>query len=177
MYTCTICGYKGLEMESYGKDYPSGEVCSCCGFQFGEDDDKGISHDGWRESWIKKDCPFWYIPDCPENWNVEKQLKEIGVVYKKSDVIKNSCPVCEFDGLFEPAYDEEYGYPSDDICPCCGFQFGLHDYPEKIKGIKKWRENWILGGCQWHFKPDKPAEWSPRPQLTNLVNLQYESHQ
>lgn len=171
MHICTICGYKGLKMEPYGKYYPSGEVCSCCGFQFGEDDDKGISHNGWRESWIKKGCPFWYSPDCPENWDVEEQLKEIGVTYKKSNVIKNSCPVCAFNGLFEPAYDEEYGYPSDEICPCCGFQFGLDDYPNKNKGIQKWRENWIRKGSLWYSKSRIQPNWNLTEQLILLAKI------
>ena len=52
---------------------------------------------------------------------------------------KNTCPVCNYDGLFDPPYDEN-GYGSYEICPCCGFQFGLDfssDWtiiPIRIKG-------------------------------------------
>ncbi|MGX7243634.1 hypothetical protein ACWOC1_02160 [Enterococcus quebecensis] len=173
MFKCLICGFNKLEMEPYGTEYPSGEVCSCCGFQFGEDDDKGISHDWWRESWIKKGCPFWYMPDLPEHWDLEEQLKEIGIILEERNEIKNICPVCEFDGLDEPAYNT-LGYGSYDICSCCGFQFGLHDDPQKIKGIKKWRENWIMNGCEWHYKPNKPKNWLSNQQLTSLVNRQYD---
>ena len=42
---------------------------------------------------------------------------------------QNICPVCNYDGLFDPPYDEN-GYGSYEICPCCGFQFGLDDYPD-----------------------------------------------
>ncbi len=37
--------------------------------------------------------------------------------------MKNICPVCKFDGLLNPAYDNR-GVGSDEVCPCCGFQFG-----------------------------------------------------
>ncbi|MET3562640.1 hypothetical protein ABID30_001728 [Enterococcus rotai] len=157
-------------MESYGKEYPSCEICSCCGFQFGIDDDKGISHDLWRETWIKKDCSFWYTPDRPIAWDVEKQLKSIGIMYKKKDANKNICPVCKYDGLDEPAYNS-LGYGSYDICQGCGFQFGLDDYPDKNKGIQKWRENWIRGGSSWYSTSSIKPNWNPTEQLIHLSKI------
>ncbi|OEG19655.1 hypothetical protein BCR23_01355 [Enterococcus quebecensis] len=89
----------------------------------------------------------------------------------KKEEEKNSCPVCEFDGLFEPAYTEEYGSTSDEICPCCGFQFGLHDYPDKDKGIQKWRENWIRGGSLWYSKNRVQQNWSATEQFIRLCKI------
>lgn len=70
--------------------------------------------------------------------------------------MNNICPVCKYDGLYEPPYDE-FGVGSDEICPCCGFQFGCDDFPDKDKQIKLWREKWILGGCQWFSILRKPS--------------------
>lgn len=59
--------------------------------------------------------------------------------------MSNICPVCGYDGLYEPPYDKN-GTGSDEICPSCGFQFGCDDFPNKDNQIIEWRENWISGG-------------------------------
>ena len=35
------------------------------------------------------------------------------------------CPACGFEGLDEEPWVGDS--PSDDICPCCGMQFGYYD--------------------------------------------------
>lgn len=62
--------------------------------------------------------------------------------------MKHRCPVCGYEGLFEEPYDER-GVGSDEICPCCGFQFGYDDFPDKKVGIENWRKKWIREGCKW----------------------------
>lgn len=46
-----------------------------------------------------------------------------------------TCPVCNYNELDEPPYNT-HGYGSDEICPCCVFQFGYDDYPDKEDGQK-----------------------------------------
>ena len=76
-----------------------------------------------------------------------------------------ACPVCFYPYLYEPPYDE-YGYASDEICPCCGFQFGYDDYPEKESAYIKWKEKWLNGGCKWFSKNRKPPDgWLLQNQL------------
>ena len=70
---------------------------------------------------------------------------------------QNICPVCSYDGLFDPHYDEN-GYGSYEICPCCGFQFGLDDYPDKDKGITEWRKKWEANGHPWFPKVRKASK-------------------
>ena len=70
---------------------------------------------------------------------------------------QNICPVCSYDGLFDPPYDEN-GYGSYEICPCCGFQFGLDDYPDKDKGITEWRKKWEANGRPWFSKVKKASK-------------------
>lgn len=62
--------------------------------------------------------------------------------------MKHICPICQFDELFDEPYDEN-GVGSDEICPCCGFQFGCDDFPDKEKQIIVWRKKWIKDGKQW----------------------------
>ena len=81
---------------------------------------------------------------------------------------ENICPVCGYDGLDEPPFNER-GAGSDDICPCCGFQFGLDDFPyeDRERLVAEWRERWVAGGCVWKFPSDglPPEGWDPQAQL------------
>ena len=82
---------------------------------------------------------------------------------------ENVCPVCGYDGLDEPAFDER-GVGSDDICPCCGFQFGLDDFPfeDRERLVAEWRERWVAGGCVWKYATGcrrPPEGWDPQAQL------------
>lgn len=69
--------------------------------------------------------------------------------------MKHICPICLYDGLYDEPYNEN-GVGSDEICPCCGFQFGYDDFPNKEIQIKKWREKWIRTGKPWFSKVRKP---------------------
>ena len=90
----------------------------------------------------------------------KKDNKIIGV-----SKMKYICPVCKYDGLDERPYDEE-GYGSYSICPCCGFQFGVDDFPNKEEEIKKWREKWIESGYEWFSDGSlTPNNWNPIEQL------------
>ena len=66
---------------------------------------------------------------------------------KKKKKMKYVCPVCFYDQLTEEPYDED-GYGLYEICVCCGFQFGLDDYPDKEKGQNQWRDQWIKNGLK-----------------------------
>lgn len=83
--------------------------------------------------------------------------------------MKHTCPVCGFAGLREAPYNKD-GYGSEEICVCCGFQFGCDDYPDKEPGIEKWREKWIEEGCKWFSKrTDPPLYWDANAQLQKLI--------
>lgn len=82
---------------------------------------------------------------------------------------KYKCPVCNFKGLFEPAYDPD-GYGTYEICICCGFEFGFDDdgYKTKEEAYTTWRIKWKEGGCKWFSEYNiefKPADWNPNKQL------------
>ena len=60
-------------------------------------------------------------------------------------IVKHYCPCCGYDGLSCPAYSElgpppwprlgeppyssHLGFPSYEVCSCCGFEYGLDDDP------------------------------------------------
>lgn len=90
---------------------------------------------------------------------------------------KYKCPVCNCKSLYEPAYDER-GIGSDDICPCCGFQFGLHnfDYDSNEEAHNIWRKKWIESGCVWRHPNYMPKNWNLKEQLKEIgIFLDYDN--
>ncbi len=76
-----------------------------------------------------------------------------------------TCPVCNYDRLFKSPYSKN-GSGSYEICPCCGFQFGYDDYPNKEETQVKWRKNWIRDKYPWYSKTRLPPDdWNPKKQI------------
>ena len=79
------------------------------------------------------------------------------------------CPVCGYLDLFEPAYVEDCG-GSYEICPSCGFQFGVSD-DDRHFTFESWREKWVGSGMRWQSHGRKqPPGWDPHAQLTRFLN-------
>lgn len=89
------------------------------------------------------------------------------------------CPVC---GLILDFKAWDSGYGSQEICPCCGTQFGYSDSGNiKEEIISRWnklRKEWIDGGMKWNWSmkwhrqrenPDsEPQNWNPIEQLKTI---------
>lgn len=80
------------------------------------------------------------------------------------------CPVCGFELGFK-AWDEEL--PSDEICECCGIQFGYTDHAAGDRNLRaqvhaEWREEWIRAGQPWRGVQSPPPGWNPQSQLEQL---------
>jgi len=80
-YVCPVCGYPNLEElprgEATGGSY---EICPSCGFQFGvTDDDRGVTYEQWRASWIAKGMPWdsTGIEPPPPGWDPKRQLERL----------------------------------------------------------------------------------------------------
>jgi hypothetical protein len=70
--------------------------------------------------------------------------------------MKFLCPVCGFSELLRAAQD-------DVICPCCGTQFGYHDYTTTHEQL---RQRWIAAGARWHSRAHAaPPGWNAVLQL------------
>ena len=82
----------------------------------------------------------------------------------------NCCPVCGFGLGFRPWNEDS---PSDEICPCCGIQFGYSDCAggdinRRQQLYREWRERWIGQGMQWKSVGERPAGWNAVQQLQNI---------
>lgn len=103
-YTCPVCGFDRLEYKPYKNMPPitpeiyklappysdhwgmgSYDVCSCCGFEYGNDDEgmnpeTNSSFASYLLEWIKDESAEWFEPDQkPEGWTLVAQLEKAGV--------------------------------------------------------------------------------------------------
>lgn len=66
------------------------------------------------------------------------------------------CPVCGYQHLQEPPRGPSTG-GSYEICPSCGFQFGVSDEDEG-KTYEQWRDDWIASGMPWSSVSQIPQQ-------------------
>lgn len=78
-------------------------------------------------------------------------------------MINYTCPVCGYPELDElPRDDESASY---DICPSCGFQFGVSDDNDGYT-YERWRQEWVEKGTPWSSVGiPRPADWNPVAQM------------
>lgn len=79
------------------------------------------------------------------------------------------CPVCGYEGLVELPRSPTTGGGSFEICPSCGFQFGVTD-DDRGYSYGDWREEWIARDMPWDSSgiEEPPAGWDPRKQLDKV---------
>jgi hypothetical protein len=69
-YTCPVCAYSEMP-------YPvdEGNICPCCGTEFGFDDAMGVTHRQIRDRWVAAGTP-WFSPidEPPFAWDGVAQL-------------------------------------------------------------------------------------------------------
>jgi hypothetical protein len=79
---CPVCGWPELHepprCETGGASF---EICPCCGFEFGFDDDaQGITYAQARTLWIAAGTPWWSnARPAPPGWNPTHQLARAGL--------------------------------------------------------------------------------------------------
>jgi len=77
--------------------------------------------------------------------------------------MKHTCPVCHYPNLTEPPRSQSGG-GSYEICPSCGFQFGVSDDDCGLT-YRQWRENWLKTGAKWSGQQKPPVNWNAAAQL------------
>ena len=77
--------------------------------------------------------------------------------------MSHTCPVCQYPKLKEPPLSKSGG-ASYEICPSCGFQFGVDDDDRGISH-EQWRTDWLKRGAQWSSSGIKaPKGWNGQTQ-------------
>jgi hypothetical protein len=77
------------------------------------------------------------------------------------------CPVCGYPDLDERPHGKATG-GSYEICPSCGFQFGVSNEDQGFT-YQQCRQRWIDLGKPWQSIGVAPPKfWNPEEQLKNL---------
>ena len=93
------------------------------------------------------------------------------MIHHEKAQIAEPCPVCGYCLDFRPWTDLS---AADEMCPCCGIQFGYDDVAggniKKRQGVYlSWRRRWIEAGMPWKSKGRKsPQNWDPSVQLARI---------
>jgi hypothetical protein len=77
------------------------------------------------------------------------------------------CPACGYPNLEEAAWDGDR--PSQEVCPCCGLQFGYMDAVGGRDDIRPgfwvgWGTRWFAEGMPWSSPHGPPEGWDPDAQ-------------
>ena len=100
-FSCPCCGYQGLDEPAYEHLHdlpvdvnllppyanhfgmPSYEVCDCCGFEFGNDDEPGtstpLSFQKYLEDWITRGAHWSSPKKRPLDWSLDDQLRRANI--------------------------------------------------------------------------------------------------
>ncbi len=79
---CPVCGYEHLPKPPHDEHgCPTYVICSCCGCEFGFDDDsEGHTYSTYRKKWIDRGFPFFNKRKQPKGWNIrviKRQLENL----------------------------------------------------------------------------------------------------
>jgi hypothetical protein len=80
--------------------------------------------------------------------------------------MSHRCPVCGYPKLREKPRTRDGG-GSFEICPSCGFQFGVSD-DDRGFSYSEWREQWRRDGMKWSSRREPPLDWDPAAQLARI---------
>lgn len=115
----------------------------------------GISERGYRATEIRLDSKN----DILERWK--------SVILNYMTFSKYHCTVCGLPLDFAP-WGKDKNFPTYDICPCCGVEWGNEDYTSESR--KEYCSKWIAAGTKWFDPQKKPANWNLEEQLKNIAN-------
>lgn len=80
-----------------------------------------------------------------------------------------SCLVCAYPKLKEPPHSASGG-GSYEICPACGYQYGVDDDDRGITPAQ-WRATWVKNGAKWSSAAIKPFKgWKYQPAAADRKN-------
>jgi hypothetical protein len=84
--------------------------------------------------------------------------------------MRYTCPVCGYPALDDPPRSAASG-GSYEICPSCGFEFGVTD-DDRGFSYEAWRARWVSLGMPWDSVGIEapPNEWNPAQQLRRLLS-------
>ena len=87
-FKCRVCGLDQSPDLPWGEngDHASFNICSCCGVEFGYEDDSPENCRSVRRNWVEVRRCAWFSPkDRPLDWDMPGQLRSIPLPYKGAE--------------------------------------------------------------------------------------------
>jgi hypothetical protein len=87
-YKCRVCGLDQSPDLPWGEngDHASFNICSCCGVEFGYEDDSVQNCLSVRRHWVEIRLGAWFAPkEQPSDWDMPAQIRAIPSAYKGHD--------------------------------------------------------------------------------------------
>lgn len=76
----------------------------------------------------------------------------------------HTCPICGYDGLTENPGSSPRFWGSQEICSCCGWQFGYNNPAQ----IEQYRAEWVEAGANWFLPEKRPTHWNIAAQFAHI---------
>ncbi|MCD9189194.1 MAG: DUF4071 domain-containing protein [Pyrinomonadaceae bacterium] len=82
-YFCRVCGLLQTQLP-WGESgtEPTFDICDCCGVEFGYEDSSLYGIRKMREKWIQAGGKWFNEKLKPKNWNLERQIENIPLIYR-----------------------------------------------------------------------------------------------
>ena len=79
---CSVCGWDFDESFEKGYEYGEGDICECCGTEFGCDE---VARKFLRLKWIKNGAKYKYFKG--KEWNLENMKKQLERLHYKYEAL------------------------------------------------------------------------------------------
>lgn len=84
---------------------------------------------------------------------------------KMSKSTIHNCRVCGF-YMMDPPWGDNGQFPTYEICPCCGVEFGYEDCT--AESTKDYRKKWLNQNVKWFENKLKPDDWDLEKQMEGI---------
>lgn len=93
---------------------------------------------------------------------------------RDAEKILTKCRVCGYDFVKYHPWGKNGEDASNDICVCCGVEFGHEDWI--FEGIVEYRKKWIEKGAHWFDSKEKTDGWNLKDALAGLPEELFETN-
>lgn len=129
----------------------------------------------WKGRYCQKRSMFFHWALFDDYLYEEIMERENGATQKFYRILRSEgflgekdlqrCRIC---GLLQDdlPWGKDDNDPTYELCGCCGAVFGIDDLD--LDSIRKYRNDWVLGGHKWNREQEKPEDWLPETQIIEI---------
>ena len=93
-YICRVCGFE-YDIPTWEEGVACGDICDCCGVEFGYEDRILIAIMNFRKKWVGNNAKFNSPKYKPPNWSLCEQIKKIPTKWLESNELEIFDDLCK----------------------------------------------------------------------------------